>query len=111
MPRASEIVLLPFPFTDLSAGKHRPVLVLKASNSQGDFVAAQITSQLHHHPSVRLVADDFELGDMPKPSIVRTDKIFTLSEALVTRRIGRLRRTSFQPILDAICAQLNCLGS
>jgi mRNA interferase MazF len=111
MPQVSEIVLLPFPFTDLSAGKRRPVLVPKASNSQGDFVVAQITSQLHHHPSVRLVPDDFELGSMPKPSIVRTDKIFTLNESLVARRIGRLRKTSFQPILDAICEQLNCLRS
>jgi mRNA interferase MazF len=43
MPLPSEIVLLPFPFTDLSATNRRPVLVLKEGNAQGDFLAAQIT--------------------------------------------------------------------
>ena len=60
MPLPSEIVLLPFPFTDLSATKRRPVLVLKAGNAQGDFLAVQITSQLGYRPAVRLIAEDFE---------------------------------------------------
>ena len=66
MPLPSEIVLLPFPFTDLSATKRRPVLVLKAGNAQGDFLAVQITSQLGYRPAVRLIAEDFELGGLPK---------------------------------------------
>ena len=48
MPQPSEIVLLPFPFSDLSSTKLRPVLVLLASNLQGDFLAAQVTSQLRN---------------------------------------------------------------
>ncbi len=109
MPLPSEIVLLPFPFTDLSATKRRPVLVLKPSNSQGDFLAVQITSQLHHHLCVKLVEDDFELGALPKQSVVRPDKIFTLNESLVIRRVGRLNSGGFEKVLDAICSQLGCL--
>jgi mRNA interferase MazF len=45
MYQPSEVVLLPFPFTDLSASKKRPVLILKKPNFQGDFLAVQITSQ------------------------------------------------------------------
>lgn len=41
----SDVVLLPFPFSDLSANKKRPVLILKVANFQGDFLAVQITSQ------------------------------------------------------------------
>jgi len=67
-----------------------------------------VASQLHHHPSIGLSTNDFELGNSPKLNIVRTDKVFTLSDSLVTRRIGRLAHASFQPILDAVCAQLNC---
>lgn len=45
MVRAGDIVLLPFPFTDLSAVKKRPVLVLSDEDSLGDFLALAITSQ------------------------------------------------------------------
>ena len=108
MPLPSEIVLLPFPFTDLSAIKRRPVLVLKASNAQGDFLAVQITSQMSYRPAVRLTAEDFDLGGLPKESIVRPDKVFTLNESLIARRVGKLTRTGFERILEAVCQQLGC---
>ena len=66
MPLPSDIVLLPFPFTALSASKRRPVLILKESNAQGDFLAVQITSQTRYLPVLSLVAADFELGGLPK---------------------------------------------
>lgn len=43
MFRPRDIVLLRFPFTDLSGAKLRPVLVLTAPNAQGDFLSVQVT--------------------------------------------------------------------
>jgi mRNA interferase MazF len=108
MPLPSEIVLLPFPFTDLSATKRRLVLVLKAGNAQGDFLAVQITSQLSYRPAVRLIAEDFELGGLRKESIVRPDKVFTLNEALIIRRVGKLTSSGFERILETVCQQVGC---
>ncbi|MBK1632358.1 hypothetical protein CKO31_16765 [Thiohalocapsa halophila] len=108
MPQPSDVVLLPFPFSDLSARKRRPVLVLKAPNAQGDFVAAQITSQTHHRPGLAISAADFDLGALPKASIVRLDKLFTLNETLILHRVGRLTPTSMARILEAICLELGC---
>ena len=110
MPLPSEIVLLPFPFTDLSASKRRPVLVLKEGNAQGDFLAAQITSQTQHLPAVGLRAEDFELGGLPKESIVRPDKVFTLNESLIVRRVGKLTASGFERILAAVCQHIGCRG-
>ena len=95
MPQPSEIVLISFPFTDLSASKRRPVLVLSDTNAQRDFLAAQITSQIQHRPAANLIDEDFELGELPKESIVR--------------RVGKLTTTAFERIFRTICRQIDCL--
>lgn len=41
---ACSIVLVPFPYTDLSASKKRPVLLLTDTNARGDFIAMALTS-------------------------------------------------------------------
>ncbi len=43
-----EVVLIPFPFSDLQAVQRRPVLVLRSCDRFGDFLAAAITSQAGH---------------------------------------------------------------
>lgn len=108
MPRPCDIVLLRFPFTDLSAAKLRPALVLTAASLQGDFLAAQVTSQTHHPAQVALCDSDFELGQLPKASIVRFDKVFTLNQSLIVRRVGRLRQPVFERIHEEVCLNLGC---
>jgi len=46
---SGEVVVVPFPFTDLSSSKVRPALVL-ASLTRGDLILCQITSQSGGHP-------------------------------------------------------------
>ena len=94
----SDIVLLPFPFTNLSASKKRPVPILKAPNSQGDFLAVPITSQSGYENSLALQQDDFTLGLLPKISFVRPDKLVTLNKSLVIQRIGKLSESAFARI-------------
>ncbi|WP_157633648.1 type II toxin-antitoxin system PemK/MazF family toxin [Thioflavicoccus mobilis] len=97
-----------FPFSDVKEAKLRPVLVLTRPNPQGDFIGAQITSQLHHIPQLRLSDSDFALGRLPKPSVLRPDKLFTLNKDLVVRRVGRLNHPGFVRALAAICECLGC---
>ena len=104
----SDIVLLPFPFTDLSANKKRPVLILKAPNFQGDFLAVPITSLSGYENSLALQQDDFTLGLLPKISFVRPDKLVTLNKSLVIQRIGKLSESAFARIHHAVCLNLNC---
>jgi len=108
MPQPSDIVLLHFPFTDLSGAKLRPALVLTEATVHGDFLAAQVTSQTHHLAQVALCDGDFALGRLPKASIVRSDKVFTLNQSLVVRRVGRLRQPAFERIQAEICRHLGC---
>ena len=111
MYQPSDVVLLPFPFTDLSANKKRPVLILKAPNFQGDFLAVPITSQSGYENSLALQQDDFMLGFLPKISFVRPDKLVTLNGSLVISRIGKLSDSAFARIHHAVCLQINCSHS
>jgi mRNA interferase MazF len=68
LPSAGEIVLLPFPFSDLSAAKVRPAVSL-ADAGRGDWVLCQITSSSYGDPfAVPLNAGDFEAGVCLSPA-------------------------------------------
>lgn len=108
MCQPSDVVLLPFPFSDLSAHKKRPVLILKAANAQGDFLAVQITSQSGYEGALMLEQDDFSIGLLPKKSFVRPDKLVTLNQSLIVQRIGILTDQAFNRIQESVCAYLEC---
>lgn len=104
----SEIVLLPFSFTDLSASKKRPVLILKAPNNQLDFLAVPITSQSGYENAIELQQIDLKLGVLPKRSYVRPDKLVTLNESLIVQRIGKLSDVAFARIHQSVCLHIGC---
>jgi mRNA interferase MazF len=108
MLRPGEVVLIPFPYTDLTTTKRRPVLVLRPSDAFGDFLAAAVTSQAGHGDAVTLRQTDFREGDLPKPSYVRTTKLYTLNERIVARRFGVLTPEAFVRTQTAICTALDC---
>ena len=91
MYEKGDVVLLPFPFTDLSATKTRPVVVVSVPDFEqatGDFTVAMITSVRRTTPY------DYELRDWQAahlllPSYVRA-KLATLDLALVRFSPGRL---------------------
>lgn len=108
MPRPGDVVLIPFPYTDLATTKRRPVLVLRPPDAFGDFLAVAVTSQAGHEDAITLSQADFLEGFLPKPSYVRASKLYTLNERTITRRFGALTPASFKRAQDAICALLGC---
>src|SRR5437867_5343585 len=76
--KRGEIVLVPFPFTDLSSSKRRPALVVSSdwfNSSNQDLVLVAITSQIGYDPrSVLLDEADFVGGKLPKRSMVKLAK-------------------------------------
>jgi mRNA interferase MazF len=87
-----EIVLIPVPFTDLSASKKRPVLIIsndRYNSSNQDMIVAAVTSNLLQQ-GISITASNMLQGHLPKPSIIRSDKIYTLNQDIVIKRIGRV---------------------
>ena len=90
-----DVVLVPFPFTDLSSAKRRPVLVLSSrdfnAHSQ-DFIVCGITSNLANTAhSVLIDNKDMLRGRLPAPSRIKVGKVATLLQSLSVRTVGRIR--------------------
>ena len=104
--RQGDIVLVSSPFTDLTSSKRRPALVLSPDsfNAAGeDLVLAAITSHITGDPNaVHLWRGDFAEGGLPKPSIVKTAKLFTMQASLVAKRIGALRIGKMEEVLPSL---------
>lgn len=99
-----DVVVLPFPFSDLSASKKRPALVV-AVLAGDDCILAQITSQERKDAdALELLAADFDAGSLPHASNVRPNKLFTADRHLVDYVSGRVRMEKLDAVIDAICA-------
>jgi mRNA interferase MazF len=87
------VVRVPFPFTDRTATKNRPALVLSdpiAFNTPaGHSVMAMITSQADPPWPLDCTLTDLAAAGLPAPSLVRF-KLFTLDHRLVRGEIGKL---------------------
>lgn len=99
---AGQVVIVHFPFSDLTASKLRPAVVL-AEAGHGDWVLCQITSKAYGDPrAIQLETGDFAQGSLRLTSYVRPGKLFTAHSTLVAGQVGELQATSFTPIRDAV---------
>ena len=101
-----DLLLVPFPFTDLSAAKRRPVLALTAPDGYGDFIALPVTSRPQAEFGLPLAPTDLARGRLPAPSWIRTDRIFTLNASLVVKVVGHVSERAIVAAVERFCAHI-----
>lgn len=106
-PAAGAVVLIPFPFSDLSDAKLRPAVVL-APAGRDDWIVCQITSRPYADPSpVELADSDFLTGGLMRPSFARPLKLFTANSSLFQGEAGVLQDARLAHIRDIVVAALH----
>ena len=102
MYKQGEIIIVPFPFSDLSSVKQRPVLVLSKNMDNekvGDVITCGITSNIKDSKySILIETKNLIEGEIPKPSRVRVDKLFTISQEIVKKKVGRINKETFEKV-------------
>jgi len=102
VPAIGAVVLVRFPFSDLSQSKLRPAVVL-ANAGHGDQILCQVTSKPYGDPgAIELNDTAFASGSMRVTSYVRPGKLFTASPDLVTSDLAVLKPETFTRVVDAV---------
>ncbi len=98
---AGQVLIVHFPFSDLSQSKLRPAVVL-AEAGRGDWLLCQITSKSYGDSrAIQIAAGDFAQGSLRVTSFARPGKLFTAHASLIAGQIGELHSAKFSAIRDA----------
>jgi mRNA interferase MazF len=97
-----DVVILNFPFSNLSATKRRPAFVL-ADLENEDIILCQIASKpAKNEYSVKIEQSDFDDGSLPHDSFVRADKIFTADKKLILYKAGHIAQEKMRLIIETV---------
>jgi mRNA interferase MazF len=101
-----EVVVIPFPFSDLSTIKKRPAVIL-IDQPGPDVVLAAITSTGNDPNAITLGNRDFQTGNLNHPSYIHPTKLFTFERSQIIKTIGKITEHKRNEINSVIVALLN----
>jgi len=97
-----DVVVVPFPFLDLTRAKRRPALVI-AKLEGDDLILCQITSRwIKDRYAVSIEEDDFGNGTLRQKSNARPNRIFTADHYIVLYRVGHLKPDKINEVIERI---------
>ncbi|MCY3711463.1 MAG: type II toxin-antitoxin system PemK/MazF family toxin [Caldilineaceae bacterium] len=105
-PAAGAVVLVPFPFSDLSRSKLRPAVLL-AEAGRGDWILCQITSNPYGDSQATMLTNaSFSSGSLQLTSYARSAKLFTASRDLMVTQVGTLKVDTLRQIIETVIGVL-----
>ncbi len=112
--RQRDVLLLPFPYTDLSASKKRPALVLSSdafNNSSEDVVCCLITTNPKEDKfTVRLSGSDVDDGELHYESILKPYRLFTVDKKSVLKKLCALKKPVFGKVVQKLRSLFSATG-
>lgn len=97
-----DIVVIPFPFSDLSQSKRRPALVLNVLQGN-DLILCQITSKrIKDNYAIPIDQSDFASGSLNQESNIRPNRLFTADNQIVLYRIGNIKKIKLDHVINKI---------
>ena len=101
-PAAGAVVLVRFPFSDLSQTKLRPAVVL-AGVGRGDWILCQVTSKPYGDArAIKLEDASFTTGSLRVTSYARPGRLFTANRDLIVAQVAVLKPEWLTRVVDAV---------
>jgi mRNA interferase MazF len=97
-----DVVVVPFPFSNLQEAKRRPALVVSPLDGD-DLILCQITSRsTGDRYAVSLEERDFQSGSLKQSSNIRPNRLFTADQAIVLYRAGSIAGRKVEEVVDRL---------
>lgn len=102
-----DIVVINFPFSDLTGMKRRPALVLSDLDGD-DIILCQITSRIRMDEyAILLDNDDFVMGNLMSESVIRPNKIFTADKNMIQYKACGITNDKFMQVVRTLIDIIN----
>jgi len=98
-----EVVVFPFPYTDLSETKKRPALVVAKLKGENIILAQITTVKREDEDLISLSKKDFASGFLKHDSFVMTSIITTAESSSVLYKIGKLKQEKIAEVEKKLC--------
>ena len=101
MYEQKDIILIPFPYSDLTGSKQRPALIVSNEllNKTQDRLCCLITSKQSQDG---IIMNSFETGKLPFKSWVKPYRLFTVHERIIRKRLCRITDNFHDRIVEEI---------
>ncbi len=98
-----DIVVLPFPFSDLTTTKKRPACILANINGDDRIVCQITTIKRTDNKSISLFNSDLKNGVLKIESYLRINKIFTIDKSLILYKFGEIKKEKMNVVIHKVC--------
>jgi mRNA interferase MazF len=97
-----DVVVVPFPFSDLSQSKRRPALVI-APLEGNDAILCQITSRtIKDTYAIPIDDTDFTSGNLRQPGNIRPNRLFTADSHIILYRVGSTKKEKLTQVIEKV---------
>jgi len=99
----NDIILIPFPYSDLTGSKRRPALIISNEeiNNTEDRICCLITSNPHKE-DLTMTRDCFEEGSLPFKSFVKPHRIFTVYKGIIVRKLCTINNKFHDRVIEKL---------
>ena len=103
MYEQKDIVLIPFPYSDLTGFKQRPALIISNEkiNKSEDRICCLITTNSHEN-GLEITKDSFEEGKLPFKSFVKPHRIFCIDRRIIKKRLCSIKKKFHNRIIKKV---------
>ena len=96
-----DIILIPFPYSDLTGSKQRPALIIsnyKINKTQDRICCLMSTNE--HKDDLPIKKEDFKVGRLPFKSFVRSHRVFTINEKIINKKICTITESFHDKVVE-----------